>query len=186
MSESNSWYDVVTSGSKQLLQGDLVFDCSVAVPLEYPNEKNTPAQRKIFDVIVLSQSCDLENSKVVFAVVCPFFELSTFMETHATLFKDPSTNRFLGRDAQPGFHALNPVSISGMEHDFLIVDFHNTFSVPVKQLRDQVSAMTTPRLRLCSPYRERLAQAFANYYMRVALPTQLYKPLGSATRPPNG
>jgi hypothetical protein len=183
MPESEGWYELVVQ-SPELLQGDLLFDCNVAIPLEYPNEGNVPAQIKTFDVVLMSQSCDLVNNKTVIALVCPFFELAEFKKSHANLFNAPCTEMLLARDAQPGFHVLNRVLEPGMEHDFLVVDFHNAFSVPTGQLRDQARAMTTPRLRLCSLYREDLAQAFARYFMRVALPTRLYKPLGSAVPPP--
>jgi len=184
MPESESWYDAI-GATDGLLQGDLFFDCNVAVPLAYPNEEKVAAKIQQYDVVVISQSCDLVNNKAVFALVCPFIELVEFKKRNANLFKVPYTETLLARDAQPGFHVLNRVLERGMEHDFLVVDFHNAFSVPTGQLRDQVEAMTTPRLRLRSPYREDLAQAFARYFMRVALPTRLYKPLGSANLPPD-
>jgi hypothetical protein len=50
-----------------------------------------------------------------------------------------------------------------------VVDLHRIFVLP-KSLVTAVASTTGPRLRLCSPYREYLAQAFARYFMRVGLP----------------
>ncbi|MHB1424077.1 MAG: hypothetical protein ACYC3I_12945 [Gemmataceae bacterium] len=50
-----------------------------------------------------------------------------------------------------------------------VVDFHRLFTLP-KMFVSRFAANVGPRLRLRSPYREHLAQAFARYFMRVGLP----------------
>ena len=50
-----------------------------------------------------------------------------------------------------------------------VVDFHRVF-VLSKSVVVAVARSAGPRLRLRSPYREYLAQAFARYFMRVGLP----------------
>lgn len=50
-----------------------------------------------------------------------------------------------------------------------VVDFHRTFVLP-KAVVAAVALSAGLRLRLRSPYREYLAQAFARYFMRVGLP----------------
>jgi hypothetical protein len=172
---TEDWYEQVPPGNMQLLQGDLIFGCSVVVPLVNPNEEEITAEIRDYNVVLLSQSCDLENNKLSYSVVCPFAELKEFVQQKPNLFNYGLTKQLLQRDAQPGYHVLNPIAISDRGHDFLVVDFHETFSVPIRQLKEQVGAMKTSRIRLRSPYRERLAQAFAQFYMRIALPIPLGK-----------
>jgi hypothetical protein len=50
-----------------------------------------------------------------------------------------------------------------------VVDFHHLYTLP-KAYLCQFAAASPARLRLRSPYREHLAQAFARYFMRVGLP----------------
>ncbi len=50
-----------------------------------------------------------------------------------------------------------------------VVDFHRLFTLP-KAFVTRFAAGSGLRLRLRSPYREHLAQAFARYFMRVGLP----------------
>ena len=72
--------------------------------------------------------------------------------------------------------ALPPLSVlrpsSGQPAlSWSLVDFRRTYSLPTddaSQLADRLG----PRLRLRSPYREHLAQAFARFYMRVGLPSE--------------
>jgi len=52
-----------------------------------------------------------------------------------------------------------------------VVDFHRLFTLP-KAFVSWFAASSGPRLRLRSPYREHLAQAFARYFMRVGLPNE--------------
>jgi hypothetical protein len=51
-----------------------------------------------------------------------------------------------------------------------LADFHNLFTLPKSYLLDYAERVGD-RLRLRSPYREHLAQAFARYVMRVGLPS---------------
>lgn len=50
-----------------------------------------------------------------------------------------------------------------------MVDFHRLFTLP-KVFVTHFAVDAGKRLRLRSPYREHLAQAFARYFMRVGLP----------------
>ncbi len=50
-----------------------------------------------------------------------------------------------------------------------VVNFRKLFSLPFDYVSD-VATKSGTRLRLISPYREHLAQAFARYIMRVGLP----------------
>jgi hypothetical protein len=50
-----------------------------------------------------------------------------------------------------------------------VVDFHRLHTLP-KSFVGRFAASVGSRIRLRSPYREHLAQAFARYFMRIGLP----------------
>jgi len=62
--------------------------------------------------------------------------------------------------------------INGFESEYLIVDFRSIFSVHFDFLVEFVKEKGD-RIRLLSPYREHLSQAFARFFMRVGLPVDI-------------
>jgi hypothetical protein len=65
--------------------------------------------------------------------------------------------------------------ISEMPMAIRIVDFGQVFSVPKAYLA-ALARRGGKRLRLLPPYREYIAQAFASFFMRVALPDDIKSP----------
>lgn len=61
-----------------------------------------------------------------------------------------------------------------MSRGIRIVDFHNVYGVPLEFAR-RFADGKGKRLRLLPPYREHLSQAFARFFMRVGLPTDIPK-----------
>jgi hypothetical protein len=59
-----------------------------------------------------------------------------------------------------------------MAAHYLVVDFRNVYSVSFDFLTEWVQRKGR-RLRLLSPYREHLSQAFARFFMRVGLPVDI-------------
>ena len=51
-----------------------------------------------------------------------------------------------------------------------LVDFRRTWSLPIGFLGQRADR---PHLRLITPYREHLSQAFARFFMRVGLPSDI-------------
>jgi hypothetical protein len=80
MADKYPWYEMV-QGS-ELQQGDLIFGCPVFEPVWKENEglpkdasreaivSSMKGEAWFYDVIVLTQSCDLEQNKVKRVVVC--------------------------------------------------------------------------------------------------------------------
>jgi hypothetical protein len=72
-----AWWEEV-SGSA-LLQGDLLRDCVVPIMpanFEPPHDDEAGEYRftaEIYDLIVVTQSCDLEQNKVPVVATCPIF-----------------------------------------------------------------------------------------------------------------
>ena len=172
----------IAQPAEALAQGDILL----SVPLvDSPRNVENPNQRKavveLYDLIVLTQSCDLAQDipKVNRVVVCPVWKLEDFVNK-SDLFSNRNKkeqidlkNR-LRQGTVLGFHLLmNPdIDTASDLDDFLVVDFRSTSSVLYRFLVDFAISIG-PRLRLLPPYREHLSQAFARFFMRVGLPVDI-------------
>jgi len=124
------WYEIV-NGSSPLLQGDFVDSCPVVVPPTAIESERVSAEVIEYDVVTMSQSCDLVQKKLDLVLVCPIWPLKEF-ENRSDFFKSRKGKEALRQGNVPGYH-----------------------------------------LRLLSPYREHLSQAFARFFMRVGLPVDI-------------
>ncbi len=124
-----------------------------------------------YDVIVMSQSCDLVKKKLDLVLVCPFWPLAD-IEAQNPWFQSTKNKEKLRRGDQPNYHLLNRSILKGFELDFLVVDFRNVYGVPYPYLIEYVQT-TQRRLRLLPPYKEHLSQSFARFFMRVGLPEDI-------------
>jgi hypothetical protein len=173
MTENYPWYSIVEGGD--IRQGDLVFDCPVIVPsnatLESDAQKGATLEAEIltYDVVIMSQSCDLENEKLELVLVCPHWRLKEFGDQQE-YFKSTKGKTDLQRGNIPGYHLLNRCDLNDWLPDLRVVDFRNVYGLPYRYLK-QLCGQRGPRLRLLPPYREHLSQAFARFFMRVGLPT---------------
>jgi hypothetical protein len=82
------WYEVVDN-NEPVLQGDLLLSCHVPVPVQGSvlKEGDTPSFEIIeYDVIIMSQSCDLVSRKLDLVLVCPIWKLSD-LEIRDAFFK---------------------------------------------------------------------------------------------------
>jgi hypothetical protein len=164
------WYKVV-EGDKCLSQGDLFNSCPVIVP-STPVELGLVSAEVIeYDIVVMSQSCDLKYSKVNLVLVCPIWPLNEFAKDN-DYYNSSKGKEALRRGYTPGYHLLNKCDIEGFETDYLVVDFRNVYGVPIESLA-RLATETGPRLCLQPPYREHLSQAFARFFMRVGLPVDI-------------
>jgi len=166
------WYCTVAADAS-CLQGDILRSCPVVVPTVATQFDAEAASAEVleYDVVILSQSCDLVQRKVDLVLVCPVWELGAMSERSHYL-RSTEGRETLRRGNLPGYHLLNACDIEGFEFPHLVVDFHNVYGVPfdllVTHARD-----SGQRVRLLPPYREHLAQAFARFFMRVGLPVDI-------------
>lgn len=162
------WYEIVKG--KELFQGDIINSCPLIIP---PStiEDEIKVEVVEYDVIIMSQSCDLNQNKLELVLVCPFWSLSEF-ENKNPSYKVPKMKESLRQGYLPGYHLLNRCEIDGFKTDYLVVDFRNIYSVPFDFLVE-LSNKKGNRLRLLPPYREHLSQAFARFFMRVGLPINI-------------
>lgn len=167
------WYEVVDN-NEPVLQGDFLISCPVVIPLQGSslNEGEMPSFEIVqYDVIVMSQSCDLVAKKIDLVLVCPIWPLSE-MEKKNDFLKKGAGKETLRQGNMPGYHLLNKCEIMEISREYMVVDFRNTYSLPFSLIND-ISKKQGKRLRLLPPYREHLSQAYARFFMRVGLPIDI-------------
>jgi len=169
---SYPWYGVVEF-SDGLEQGDFIVNCPIIIPPTNIEEGIMKCSVKVneYDVIVISQSCDLRYGKIEMVLVCPFYSLGELEKRDLSFRKKREQLR---KGQLIYYHLLNKCDIKGFETDFLVVDFRRVYSLPLSWVIDLVSKRGK-RLRLLPPYREHLAQSFARFIMRIGLPYDIPK-----------
>lgn len=176
------WYKIIEA-SDELQQGDLVLNCPTIVPptfnyteqdgAEIPNVETTTV--KIFNAIIVSQSCDLEHGNIENVLVCPYYPLTDYLTAvlrpNANADEKRRKREDLRKGFLPGYHLINKDEGTNLS-DYIVVDFRNVFAVNYDFLKSFVGQMPS-RHRLLPPYREHLSQAFARFFMRVGLPIDI-------------
>lgn len=165
------WYDIIPADNN-LLQCDFIDRCPIVIPSSTISEgKKISADVMEYNVVVMSQSCDLEEKKLDLVLVCPVWPLTEFEKT-SDFFKSRKGKEALRQGNVPGYHLLNRCEMDGFKKDYLVVDFRSVYSVPFNLLTS-LATSRRERLRLLPPYREHLSQAFARFFMRVGLPVNI-------------
>jgi hypothetical protein len=162
------WAEVDTN---VLNQGDLLD--AVAIP-DYGSDFAPPEfeiETIETRVVVLSQSCDLENKKTPFVVVAAVFTLDEFEATNPE-FKGKGRWSEVARGRIEALHMLHPPNNSNDPRKFLVVSFRDVAALPFYYV-EGIAKKAGKRPRLQSPYLEHLSQSFGRFFMRVALPIDL-------------
>lgn len=178
MSLTYPWYELVEGSA--LEQGDVLLNCPVAVP-SFPDNldeslvgETLPARVQRYDVIVMTQSCDLAEGKVEDITLCPHWDMQEESERNPALrSKDKREAILKGRNAR--YSMLEACVKAELPMNIRIVDFGRVYSLPKEAVQD-FAMIQGARLRLCPPYREHLSQAFARFFMRVGLPQDIQLP----------
>jgi len=168
--EDYSWYSIV-KGNEPLRQGDFIDSCPIVVPPKKIGKGNITTEIIEYDVIVPSQSCDIEQEKLELILVCPVWSINEF-EGRSDFFRSARGKEECRRGNTPAYHMLSKCDLKGFEKEVQIVDFRSVFGVPFEFVRNFLKRKEE-RLRLLSPYREHLSQAFARFFMRVGLPVNI-------------
>jgi len=159
--------------NEPIWQGDFISSCPIVIPsVEIGDELLATIETDVkeYDVVIMSQSCDLEHKKIDLVLVCPVFRLKE-SERNNNFLKSKKVKEKIRQGTIPGYHLLDKSNKVGLT-DYMIVDFHNVYGVPFDFLIDFVKKRGK-RLRLLPPYREHLSQAFARFFMRVGLPVDI-------------
>jgi len=186
------WYRLAPVGDP-LNQGDLILQCPVLNWEPGPLEVDAPGMTTEFlsqrvhprqaDVVVMTQACDLEHDKVRNVVLCPHWSLSDFKRTweedQLSRKQNPTAKAWRNYcdDIRDGYvwhlSMLNAEDVDGVKVEHRVVDFHDVFAIPREMLESLLTHRNAPRPQLLPPYREHLSQAFARFFMRVGLPTNV-------------
>lgn len=172
---SASWWSTVEGA--QLAQGDLLPDCCVPVFID-PSPSNADEEPRELDVksqrlIIVTQSCDLENNKVEFVALCPANTLEEFAE-HNPKFENPKEWNSVRTGKEHSLHLLCSPDDPTNNMECYVVDFGHIVSVPYAYLAKHANTLGA-RWRLDPPYLEHFSQAFARFFMRVGLPSGIAK-----------
>lgn len=165
-----NWYSQIES-DKDLEQGDLLLNCPIVLPPTNVNvEEWDSFEVNEYDVVILSQSCDLAAKKINLVQVSPFTTLSEFCKINPN-FNNYKSKENIRRGYLPGYHLLSKCDYLDSD-DYLIIDFKSTFSVSFSFL-EEFKKLSENRIRIKSPYKEHLSQSYARFYMRVGLPSDI-------------
>jgi hypothetical protein len=165
------WYQI--GKMKGLEQGDLLPNCPVLhlpnnlKPILEANESDEIEiipEIKTIDLIIMTQSCDLENNKVEEILLCGYLPFST------DEYKKNKDN--IKKERMPALHLIEKCDSEKLIFEKQVVDFRAVYALP-KDFVIVYAKTLGFRARLLSPYKEHLSQAFARYFMRVGLPRPL-------------
>lgn len=195
---SNEWYGKLKKNDP-LAQGELLFDFPlISWNIEEStsdftinfdsSDSATKEHKKLLkslvinkaDVIILSQSCDLEHEKLENIVFCSHWSIDYYKQTWEEAMREreqnPTTNAWNSHfeDLCDGFiwnlTILAKNTICEPELAERVVNFYDLYTIPNEFVQIFVSKPKLKRCYLLPPYREHLAQSFARFFMRVGLP----------------
>jgi len=169
---TRSWW-TATRGSG-LAQGDLLPDCFIPVFVAEPDPLAVePAEQtlKLARLIVVTQSCDLENHRVEFVALCPIHTLEEFEASNPEFAKKGQWEN-VRKGRIEALHLLASAEQQDNNRAALVVDFGHIVSIPFAYLAKHANSIGE-RWRLDSPFLEHFSQAFARFFMRVGLPAAI-------------
>ena len=168
------WESVVGT---TIRQGDYLPACLVPVfPADFAQQDNAPVTvtTREYDLIVVTQSCDLEHGKATFVALCPIWSVIEFEKAQddhpRSKWRYHWNNVRKGR--MPSLHLLASPSKPADTDQALVVDFREIHSLPLSYLSRRARDVGK-RWRLRSPFLEHFSQAFARCFMRVGLPSSI-------------
>lgn len=156
-----------------LEQGDYLPNCWMPViePDFGPNGSPQEVTVESRDLIILTQSCDLANTKNILAALCPIHTLAAW-EAINPAFAKKGAWESVRKGRQEGLHMLASPEHPEDNRQALVVDFREVVSLPVVYLQKRAEELGV-RWRLEPPFREHFSQAFARFFMRVGLPAAI-------------
>ncbi|HLN32804.1 MAG TPA: hypothetical protein VK395_34055 [Gemmataceae bacterium] len=123
------------------------------------------------DLIVITQSCDLEQGKVRLVATSPIHPIVDFEKVNSGFAKKGRWNDVL-KGRVEGLHLLASPDDPANNRDALVVDFREIYSLPFGYLTQRAGELG-PRWRLRSPFLEHFSQTLARFFMRVGLPSNI-------------
>lgn len=172
MKNDRLWW-MKTSGLG-LAQGDVLRDCRAPVFRRLASAAEGVADRvelADIDLIVITQSCDLENLKAPFVALCPIYSLRDFESANPEFAKKGRWEQ-VRKGRREGLHLLASPENPDDSRSALVVDFGHIVSLPIDYLANHAETLGD-RWRIESPFLEHFSQALARFFMRVGLPSSI-------------
>jgi hypothetical protein len=179
------WRELKSGG---LAQGDMLLHCRVPVIRADIDESSqlpdTPSSVDVdeLDLILMTQSCDLENGKTRLVACCPISTISEF-EAANQAYEKVGAWESVRQGRVEGLHLLASPTTPADKWTAYVVDFRSIYSLPVEYLLAHANKFPS-RWRLNSPYLEHFSQSFARFFMRVGLPSSIAAYNIDPRRPP--
>lgn len=176
-----NWYEEIFS-SNEITQGDIIKNCQIPIlnksayvhDLQDTKEIEEPITVWTANLIIMTQACDLAHDKLESILLCAVWTLKEIAGSN-NYFNQTKARENLRQGREPAYHLLKNYETENYKMDFSVVDFHRIYTLPKEYIKEIISKGSSYRLRLHSPYREHLSQAFARYFMRVGLPQDISK-----------
>jgi len=124
-----------------------------------------------YNLIVLTQSCDLANNKARLVALSPIYAKSDFEQVNTQLQQKGQWER-VRQGRVEGLHLLASPQTPEDNQLALVVNFREVYSLPIDYLTKHAKECGD-RWRFRSPYLEHFSQAFARFFMRVGLPSSI-------------
>jgi hypothetical protein len=155
-------------GVVPLSQGDILDDCPLVFWKEQTREvaEGDKPQSLESRVIILTQACDLVNSKTTRVIVAAVHEAADVVQEGRV--KEKVIRDHVVRGHVYGWYFL-PADPSRPGFPESLVDLRDLHTVPLALL-EGLQARGKHVGRLITPYREHLAQHFSVTYSRIGLP----------------
>lgn len=150
-------------------QGDILQGCPVFAPDSVSPDGDMVLKRTRRDIVIMTHSCDMQRIKPPAVLFCDVIQRFAILQDHKL---SKSDNLELARKGQmPAFHVLAACDINEYQREISVVDFRHVYSLPFAFVKREAEHRL--HLRLLPPYREHLSQAFARFFMRVGLPSDI-------------
>jgi len=164
---SYPWYSI-KSKSAPLAQGDLIDGLAIHFPSYDNQEQKTLVNVSEYDVVVMSQSCDLVKMNADELVILCVRDSAkqVYGGDLKHKWKNLRTGRFIHN------HLINKCEIKGYEFDYQIINLHHIITMEFSLLKKQIQEKSD-RISMLPPYREFMGQAFARQFMRIGLPNDI-------------
>lgn len=169
---SESWWTAAV-GAK-LAQGDLLPRCLVPDFVTVTEDSTNEIAEIPFKqarLIVITQSCDLENDKIDFVALCQVLSLTELGAKNPN-YRKHDVWESVRKGRVEALHLLASPDHPDDNLSCLVVDFGHIVSLPISYL-SQHAASLGDRWRLQPPFLEHFSQAFARFFMRVGLPSSI-------------
>jgi hypothetical protein len=168
--QEQPWADWYIDGSAQVEQGDILLDFPVVTPVGLDSNGDYTFARRKQTVVLLTQTCDVQKAKQRTLMAASVHDYDALVATGDFQYlTDKDYKKSLARGSAIADFLLPPTAAD--ELSWSIAHFREIFVLPKAAVQGAVERQAP--IRLASPYKEFLSQAFARFVMRVGLPSPL-------------